>query len=100
MDSVVEAIRRHLRENPGNNLIYCPSLAYLDQLHQKLTALAIPSFAQLAGMAESGANRSWLNFTNGTGSVGRRARSASARWRVVRRTISNSWIVCLGLGAH
>ncbi len=39
MDSVVEAIRRHLRENPGNNLIYCPSLAYLDQLHQKLTAL-------------------------------------------------------------
>jgi DNA excision repair protein ERCC-2 len=25
MDSVVEAIRRHLRENPGNNLIYCPS---------------------------------------------------------------------------
>jgi DNA excision repair protein ERCC-2 len=38
MDSVVEAIRRHLRENPGNNLIYCPSLAYLDQLHQKLTA--------------------------------------------------------------
>jgi len=36
MDSVVEAIRRQLRENPGNNLIYCPSLAYLDQLHQKL----------------------------------------------------------------
>ena len=41
MDSVVEVIRRHLRENPGNNLIYCPSLAYLDQLHQKLTASGI-----------------------------------------------------------
>ena len=53
MDSVVEAIRRHLRENPGNNLIYCPSFAYLDQLHQKLTALGIPSFAQRVGMAES-----------------------------------------------
>jgi DNA excision repair protein ERCC-2 len=49
MDSVVEA--RHLRENPGNNLIYCPSLSYLDQFHQKLTALRIPSFAQRAGMA-------------------------------------------------
>ena len=24
MDSVVEAIRRHLRQNPGNNLIYSP----------------------------------------------------------------------------
>jgi hypothetical protein len=60
MDSVVEAIRRHLRENPGNDLIYCPPLAYLDQLHQKLTALGIPSFAQRAGMAES-ERESWLN---------------------------------------
>ena len=42
MDLVVDAIRRHLRKNPGNNLIYCPSLAYLDQLHQKLTASGIP----------------------------------------------------------
>jgi DNA excision repair protein ERCC-2 len=70
MDSVVEAIRRHLRQNPGNNLIYCPSLAYLDQLHQKLTALGIPSFAQRAGMAESERESFLAKFTNGTGSVG------------------------------
>ena len=70
MDSVVEAIRRHLRENPGNNLIYCPSLAYLDQLHQKLTAWGIPSFAQRAGMAESERESFLAKFTNGTGSVG------------------------------
>jgi DNA excision repair protein ERCC-2 len=70
MDSVVEAIRRHLRENPGNNLIYCPSFAYLDQLHQKLTALGIPSFTQRAGMAELERESFLAKFTNGTGSVG------------------------------
>ena len=70
MDSVVEAIRRHLRENPGNHLIYCPSLAYLDQLHQRLTALGIRSFAQRAGMAESERESFLAKFTKGTGSVG------------------------------
>ena len=70
MDSVVEAIRRHLRKNPGNNLIYCPSLAYLDQLHQKLTALGISSFAQRAGMAESERHSFLAKFTNETDSVG------------------------------
>jgi DNA excision repair protein ERCC-2 len=70
LDSVVEAIRRHLRENPGNNLIYCPSFAYLDQLQQKLTALGIPSFAQRAGMAEAERETFLAKFTDGTGSVG------------------------------
>jgi DNA excision repair protein ERCC-2 len=70
MDSVVEAIRRHLRENPGNNLIYCPSFAYLDQLHQKLTAFGISSFAQRVGMPESERESFLAKFTNGTGSVG------------------------------
>jgi DNA excision repair protein ERCC-2 len=70
MDSVVEAVRRHLRDNPGNNLIYCPSLAYLDQLHQKLTGLGIASFSQRAGMAESERESFLAKFTNGTGSVG------------------------------
>ena len=70
MDLVVDAIRRHLRKNPGNNLIYCPSLAYLDQLHQKLTALGIPLFAQRAGMAESERESFLAKFINGTGSVG------------------------------
>jgi len=70
MDAVVEAVRRHLRENPGNNLIYCPSLTYLDQLHQKLTASGIAAFAQRAGMAESERESFLAKFTNGTGSVG------------------------------
>jgi DNA excision repair protein ERCC-2 len=70
MDSVVEAIRRHLRENPGNNLIYCPSLAYLDQLYLRLVALGINCFAQKAGMAESERDSFLANFTSGTGSVG------------------------------
>jgi DNA excision repair protein ERCC-2 len=70
MDSVVEVIRRHLRENPGNHLIYCPSLAYLDQLHQKLTALGISSFAQRAGMAESERHSFLAKFTHETDSVG------------------------------
>ena len=70
MNSVVEAIRRHLRENPGNNLIYCPSFAYLDQLHQRLTALGILSFAQRTGMAESERKSFLAKFTDGTGLVG------------------------------
>ena len=70
MDSVVESILRHLRENPGNNLIYCPSLAYLDQLHQKLMASSIPAFAQQAAMVESERESFLAKFINGTGSVG------------------------------
>ena len=70
MDSVVEAIRKHLRENPGNNLIYCPSLAYLDQLNQKLTAAGVRAFAQKGGMAESERDSFLAMFTQGTGSVG------------------------------
>ncbi len=70
MGSVVEAIRRHLRENPGNNLIYCPSLAYLDQLYLRLVALGINCLAQKAGMAESERESFLANFTSGTGSVG------------------------------
>ena len=70
MDSVVEAIQKHLRENPGNNLIYCPSLAYLEQLHQKLTALGVAAFAQRGGMTESERDSFLAKFTNGTGSVG------------------------------
>jgi DNA excision repair protein ERCC-2 len=70
MDAVVEAIRKHLRENPGNNLIYCPSLAYLEQLFQKLTAQGIASFAQRAAMSESERESFLAKFTNGTGSVG------------------------------
>jgi DNA excision repair protein ERCC-2 len=70
MDSVVQAIRRHLRENPGNNLIYCPSFAYLDQLHQKLTALGISSFAQRPGMAESERHSFLAKFTDGNDSAG------------------------------
>jgi DNA excision repair protein ERCC-2 len=70
MDSVVETIRRHLRENPGNNLIYCPSLAYLDQLHQKLTAAGIQSFVQRSGMAEQDRESFLAKFTTGTDSIG------------------------------
>jgi DNA excision repair protein ERCC-2 len=70
MESVVEAIRKHLRENPGNNLIYCPSLAYLEQLHQKLTAVEVTAFAQRPGMAESERESFLAKFANGTGSVG------------------------------
>jgi DNA excision repair protein ERCC-2 len=70
MEAVVAAIRKHLRENPGNNLIYCPSLAYLEQLHQNLTAQGIASLAQRAGMAESERESFLAKFTNGTGSIG------------------------------
>ena len=70
MDSVVEAVCKHLRENPGNNLIYCPSMAYLDQVHQKLLAAGVKAFAQRGGMIEAERDAFLAKFTNGSGSVG------------------------------
>jgi hypothetical protein len=70
LDSVAEAVRKHIQAAPGNHLVYCPSLAYLDQLHQRLTALGIQSFAQRTAMNESERESFLAKFTKGTGSVG------------------------------
>lgn len=70
MDSVAEAVRLHLRATPGNHLIYCPSLAYLEQFHRKLTALGIQSHPQRPTMTESERESFLHKFTKETGSVG------------------------------
>jgi DNA excision repair protein ERCC-2 len=70
MDLVVEVILKHLRANPGNNLIYCPSFAYLEKLHVKIAAAGVSVFAQRGGMTETDREAFLAKFTNGTGSVG------------------------------
>lgn len=55
MDAVAEEVAGHLRESPGNHLVFCPSLAYLDELSAKLRDL-LPSehlLTQTSAMSES-----------------------------------------------
>ena len=53
LPSVAEAIAEHVQKQPGNHLVFCPSLAYLDQLAGKLTALGLSSHAQKPFMNEA-----------------------------------------------
>jgi len=55
LDRVADAVTEHLQDTPGNHLIFCPSLAYLDELAAKLDDL-LPAgslLVQSAGMSES-----------------------------------------------
>ncbi len=70
MDAVAEAVNLHVKRNPGNHLIYCPSLAYLDQLQRKLVARGLTAFAQSKAMTEGERDTFLAKFTQGTGSVG------------------------------
>ena len=70
MDSVSQEVRKHIQSNPGNHLIYCPSLAYLEQLNGKLTALGIHTIAQRPSMPESDRATFLAKFTEGKNSVG------------------------------
>jgi DNA excision repair protein ERCC-2 len=70
MASVAEAVRKHIRSSPGNHLVYCPSLAYLDGLNQKLVALGLETVAQRTMMKESERETFLAKFTQGRGSIG------------------------------
>ena len=70
IDSVAQAILKHIRSNPGNHLIYCPSLIYLEQLNVKLTAAGIKAIAQRPSMAEAERATFLAQFTEGKNSVG------------------------------
>lgn len=55
LDRVADAVKEHLQDTPGNHLIFCPSLAYLDELAAKLDDL-LPAgslLVQSGGMSES-----------------------------------------------
>ena len=39
LDAVANAVAGHVRSVPGNHLVFCPSMAYLDDLSAKLQAL-------------------------------------------------------------
>ncbi|MFM8831114.1 MAG: helicase C-terminal domain-containing protein [Spartobacteria bacterium] len=55
LDRVADAVAGHVQGTPGNHLIFCPSLAYLDELAAKLDDL-LPAgslLVQSAGMSES-----------------------------------------------
>ena len=70
LDAVALEVQKHIAGTPGNHLVYCPSLAYLEQLYAKLTALGVSCFAQRSAMKESEREVFLSKFTHGTGSVG------------------------------
>lgn len=55
LDSVATAVAEHVQSVPGNHLVFCPSMAYLDDLFAKLQAL-LPEevlMTQTPGMPDS-----------------------------------------------
>jgi DNA excision repair protein ERCC-2 len=55
LDTVATAVAEHLQSVPGNHLVFCPSMAYLDDLSAKLHAL-LPEevlMTQTPGMPDS-----------------------------------------------
>lgn len=70
LDSVAQAVKEHLVKAPGNHLIYCPSLRYLEQLYGKLTELGVHATIQTPAMDESARTKFLEKFTQGTSSIG------------------------------
>ena len=55
LDAVANAVARHVQSVPGNHLIFCPSMAYLNDLSAKLQAL-LPEeilMTQTSGMPDA-----------------------------------------------
>ena len=55
LDAVANAVARHVQSVPGNHLVFCPSMAYLDDLSAKLQALLPEEFlmTQTSGMPDA-----------------------------------------------
>jgi len=55
MEIVANAVAEHIRDAPGNHLVFCPSMMYLEELGTKLQALMPTThfIAQTASMAET-----------------------------------------------
>ena len=67
---VAEAVREHIQKNPGNHLIYCPSLAYLDGLNNKLKELGVHVVAQRSMMNEKERESFLAHFAQASESIG------------------------------
>jgi DNA excision repair protein ERCC-2 len=55
LDAVANAVAEHVQSVPGNHLVFCPSMAYLDDLSAKLQALLPEEFlmTQTSGMPDA-----------------------------------------------
>lgn len=54
LDRVAEAVARHIAAQPGNHLVFCPSMQYLGELEQRLLPqIDRPLFVQTALMDET-----------------------------------------------
>jgi len=54
LDGVARAVAEHVAGQPGNHLVFCPSMQYLSELESKLAELIDrPVFAQTSLMDES-----------------------------------------------
>lgn len=71
LDAVARTVAAHIAAQPGNHLVFCPSLQYLSDLEQKLTPLLDrPLFAQTSLMDESQRTAFLDRFHPGQSGVG------------------------------
>jgi DNA excision repair protein ERCC-2 len=70
LGAVTQAVVEHLRESPGNHLIFCPSFAYMQQLAGGLTAANVQYFAQPRISTETERDQFLAKFRERTGSIG------------------------------
>ncbi len=71
LDLVAQAIAAHITAQPGNHLVFCPSMAYLGELEPKLAPLVDrPVFAQTSLMDEGQRTAFLDRFHPGEAGVG------------------------------
>ncbi len=71
LDGVARAVAEHVAGQPGNHLVFCPSMQYLSELESKLAELIDrPVFAQTSLMDESQREAFIARFHPGEAGVG------------------------------
>ncbi len=70
LPTVVSEIQNHIHRTPGNHLIFCPSMAYLNQLQEKLFETGIPVESQISSMNESDREKFLQRFKSETSIIG------------------------------
>jgi len=69
---VARAVADHITGNPGNHLVFCPSMQYLAELESELTGLltGVSFFVQTSSMDEKQRASFLSKFASGSNSVG------------------------------
>lgn len=65
LERVGEAVAAHVRQRPGNHLIFCPSMDYLATLAGELERRGVPFFSQTSAMDDAAREEFLARFTPG-----------------------------------